>query len=147
MEKRGDARGRLRQTRVLVAGGNAITRNAAACMLKNLGLDADLTANGQEAVEIARLRLHDLVLVDCQMPFMEGLEAASEIRKRELPDCRTPIVAMTAETSADCLDRCLASGIDDVLLKPIRLAELAAALHRWLPADGSIPSADCTAVD
>jgi CheY-like chemotaxis protein len=134
--------------RVLVADGNAINRKAAVCMLKNLGLQADVAANGCEAVEMLRLRPYDLVLVDCRMPLMDGIEAAGEIRKREPPHCRTPIVAMTVETGPDCLDRCLASGIDDLLRKPVRFAELTAALHRWLPAHGRMrPPADCVAGD
>jgi CheY-like chemotaxis protein len=126
-------------SRVLVAGGSPINRSAAACMLENLGLQADVAADGSEAVERLRMRAYDLVLVDCRMPWMEGIETAGEIRKHELPHCRTPIVAMTAETGADCLDRCLSNGIDDLLRKPIRFAELAAALHRWLPATRGVP--------
>jgi CheY-like chemotaxis protein len=125
--------------RVLVAGGNAINRSAAASMLEDLGLRADVAANGREAVERLRQRPYDLVLVDCHMQWMDGIEAAGEIRKHELPHCRTPIVAMTAETGADCLDRCLSNGIDDLLRKPIRFADLAAALHRWLPAPQGVP--------
>jgi CheY-like chemotaxis protein len=120
--------------RVLVADHNAANRRAAVRMLESLGLRADETANGREAVDMLRLLPYDLVLMDCQMPFMNGQEAATEIRKREPPDRRTPIVAMTAETGADCLDDCLASGMDDILLKPVRREKLMATLHRWLPA-------------
>jgi signal transduction histidine kinase/CheY-like chemotaxis protein len=120
--------------RVLVADDNAANRKAAVCMLESLGLRADVSANGREAVDMLRLLPYDLVLMDCQMPFMNGQEAAIEIRKREPPDRRTPIVAMTAETGADCLDDCLASGMDDILLKPVRREKLMATLHRWLPA-------------
>jgi CheY-like chemotaxis protein len=120
--------------RVLVADDNAANRRAAVRMLESLGLRADVSANGREAVDMLRLLPYDLVLMDCQMPFMNGQEAAMEIRKREPPDRRTPIVAMTAETGADCLDDCLASGMDDILLKPVRREKLMATLHRWLPA-------------
>jgi signal transduction histidine kinase/DNA-binding response OmpR family regulator len=120
--------------RVLVADDNAANRRAAVRMLESLGLRADVSANGREAVDMLRLLPYDLVLMDCQMPFMNGQEAAMEIRKREPPDRRTPIVAMTAETGADCLDNCLASGMDDILLKPVRREKLMATLHRWLPA-------------
>ena len=102
-------------------------------MLESLGLRADVSANGREAVDMLRLLPYDLVLMDCQMPFRTGQEAAMEIRKREPPDRRTPIVAMTAEAGADCLDECLASGMDDILLKPVRREQLMATLHRWLP--------------
>src|ERR1017187_2212190 len=120
--------------RVLVADDNAANRQAAVRMLESLGLRADVSANGREAVDMLRLLPYDLVLMDCQMPFMNGQEAAIEIRKREPPDHRTPIVAMTAETGATCLDDCLASGMDDILLKPVRREKLMATLHRWLPA-------------
>ncbi len=118
--------------RVLVADDNAANRKAAVRMLESLGLRADVSANGREAVEMVRLLPYDLVLMDCEMPFRNGQEAAIEIRKRESPDRRTPIVAMTVETGADCLDDCLASGMDDILLKPVRREKLRATLHRWL---------------
>jgi CheY-like chemotaxis protein len=120
--------------RVLVADDSAANRKAAVRMLESLGLRADVSANGWEAVEMLRLLPYDLVLMDCQMPSRNGQEAAIEIRKREPPGRHTPIVAMTAETGADCLDDCLASGMDDILLKPVRREKLMATLHRWLPA-------------
>ena len=120
--------------RVLVADGNAANRKAAVRMLESVGLRADVSANGREAVDMLRLLPYDLVLMDCQMPLLDGQEAAREIRKCEPPDRRTPIVAMTSETGADGLDDCLASGMDDILLKPVRREELMATLHRWLPA-------------
>jgi len=121
--------------RVLVADDNVINQKVAVPMLESLGVRADVSANGHEAVEMLRLLPYDLVLMDCQMPLMNGQEAATEIRKREPPGRRTPIIAMTAETGAACLDSCLASGIDDLILKPIRMEVLLSALHRWLPAE------------
>jgi CheY-like chemotaxis protein len=120
--------------RVLVADHNAVNRKVAVRMLESLGFTADVSASGSEAVEMMRQRPYDLVLMDCQMPSMNGLEAAGEIRKNEPPDRRTPIVAMTAETGAECLDECLANGVDDILLKPIRMETLTATMLRWLPA-------------
>jgi CheY-like chemotaxis protein len=132
--------------RVLVADDNAANRQAAVRMLESLGLRADVSANGREAVDMLRLLPYDLILMDCRMPLMNGQEAAIEIRKREPPDHRTPIVAMTAETGADCLDECLASGMDDILLKPVRREKLMATLHRWLPAGPQrrLPVGDAT---
>jgi CheY-like chemotaxis protein len=121
--------------RVLVADDNAANRQAAVRMIESLGLRADVSANGREALEMLGLLPYDLILMDCQMPFRDGQEATAEIRKREPPQRHTPIVAMTAETGADCLDDCLASGMDDILLKPVRREKLVATLHRWLPAD------------
>jgi CheY-like chemotaxis protein len=126
--------------RVLVADDNVISQRAALRMLGSLGLRADASANGREAVEMLLTLPYDLVLMDCQMPLMDGLDAAIEIRKREPPDRHTAIVAMTAETGADFLDDCLASGIDDILVKPVRIEELRAAVLRWLPS-GPVPPA------
>ena len=122
--------------RVLVADDNATNQKVAVSMLQNLGLHADLSAGGWAAVEKLRSKAYDLVLMDWQVPSTGVQEAAMEIRKREPPDRHIPIIAMTAETSADCLDDCLASGMDDILRKPIRMEDLSAALRRWIPADG-----------
>ena len=121
--------------RVLVADDNVVNRKAAVRMLESLGLRAHATANGTEAVEMLLSTSCDLVLIDCRMPFSNGHKAAIEIRKREKPDCHTPIVAMTAESGADHLDDCMASGVDDVLLKPIGIEKLRATLRRWLPVE------------
>jgi CheY-like chemotaxis protein len=132
--------------RLLVIGGNAINRDALVGMLQYLGLQADLAVSGRVAIEALRLRPYDLVLLDCGVAWMDGLDAAGEIRK--LPRCTTPIIAMTAETGADCLDRCLANGIDDILRKPVRFTELTAALYRWLSSDhGNHLPMDCVAGD
>ncbi len=121
--------------RVLVADDNAINQRAAVGMLQSLGLNVDVSASGVAAVEMLRLKRYDLVLMDWPAPST-GHEAAMEIRKGEPPDRHIPIIAMTVETGADCLDGCLASGMDDILPKPIRMEDLSAALRRWIPADG-----------
>ena len=73
--------------------------------------------------------------MDWQAPSTSGQEAAHEIRKGEPPDRHTPIIAMTVESGTDCVNGCLASGVDDILLKPIRMEDLSATLRRWIPAD------------
>jgi two-component system, sensor histidine kinase and response regulator len=118
--------------RVLVADDNATNQKVALGMLQSLGMNADVSASGWAAVEMLRLKPYDLVLMD----WPGGQEAAMEIRKGEPPDRRIPILAMTVETSADCLDGCLASGMDDILRKPIRMEDLSSALRRWIPVDG-----------
>jgi signal transduction histidine kinase/CheY-like chemotaxis protein len=120
--------------RVLVADDNVVNRKAAVRMLESIGLRAHASANGSEAVEMLLRTPYDLVLIDCRMPLSNGHKAAAEIRKREEPNRHTPIVAMTAESGADCLDDCLASGVDDVLLKPVGIEQLRATVLRWLPA-------------
>jgi CheY-like chemotaxis protein len=119
--------------RVLVADDNAVNQRAVVRMLGRVGLRADVSVNGREAAERVRSLGYDLVLMDCQMPIMNGHDAATEIRKQEPADRHTPIVAMTADADGDCLNRCLESGMDDLLLKPIRMEELTALLCRWLP--------------
>ena len=118
--------------RVLVADDNATNQKVAAGMLQGLGLKADVSASGWAAVEMLRSKAYDLVLMD----WPGGQEAAVEIRKGESPDRRIPIIAMTVESSADCLDGCLASGMDDILRKPIRMEDLSAVLRRWILVDG-----------
>ena len=119
--------------RVLVADDNVVNLRAAVRMLEHLGLRADVSANGRDAIDMVDRLGYDLVLMDCQMPTISGQEAATEIRRHEPPDRHTPIVAMAVEVDGDCLDRCLESGMDDMLVKPIRLEDLTALLYRWLP--------------
>jgi len=119
--------------RVLVADDNEINQQVAVRMLQSLGVNADVSANGDAAVETARSKPYDLVLMDWQTRSTSGQEAAREIRKGEPPERHTPIIAMTVESGADCVSGCLASGMDDILLKPIRMEDLSATLRRWIP--------------
>lgn len=123
---------RARPARVLVAEDNAVNQRVAAAMLKRLGLRADLVANGAEAVAALAAVRYDLVLLDCRMPVMDGYEACRRIRQTQGE--HLPIIALTANVAQGERERCLAAGMDDYLAKPVRLAELAAVLQRWLPA-------------
>ena len=105
---------------------------------RKLGLKADLAANGREAAQAVLDQTYDLVLMDCQMPEMDGFQATRLIREQESPGHRVPILAMTANAMQGDRERCLASGMDDYLAKPVTLDGLKNALHRWLPA-GSLP--------
>jgi CheY-like chemotaxis protein len=129
-----------RMSRVLlfaVAASVAITslvnQKLAILFLQRLGYRADVAANGVEAVAAVTNAPHDVILMDVQMPEMDGLEATRRIRG-DIPADRQPrIVAMTANAMADDRRKCLAAGMDDYLAKPIRLEEVAAALAACEP--------------
>jgi diguanylate cyclase (GGDEF)-like protein len=119
--------------RVLVVEDNRTNQMVAAGMLNINGCQCEFAGNGREAVEAAKSRRFDLILMDCNMPEMDGYEATAHIRNFEEPLARrTPIVAMTANTQAGDADKCLAAGMDDYLAKPITLVELRQRLERWL---------------
>ncbi len=123
--------------RVLVAEDNRTNQMVAAGMLAMNGCSCEFAANGREALEAARSRKFDLILMDCSMPEMDGYEATAHIRVfEESINRRTPLVAMTANTQPGDADKCLAAGMDDYLAKPITLVELRHKLEKWLPHDG-----------
>jgi signal transduction histidine kinase/CheY-like chemotaxis protein len=125
--------------RVLVAEDNVVNQKVAVKMLEKLGLRADVAADGREAVDLFAMQPYDLVLMDCQMPEMDGYEATREIRKHEPTDRRAVIIAMTAEAMAGARDRCLNAGMDNYIAKPVRLEDLAAILNDFLQAEHPMP--------
>jgi CheY-like chemotaxis protein len=122
---------------VLVAEDNPVNQKVAVKMLEGLGWRCDVATNGVEALEALSKRPYDVMLMDCQMPEMDGYAAAREQRVREAAagGRRVPILAMTAHAMQGDKDVCLAAGMDDYLAKPVRKEELRRALDRWAPVD------------
>ena len=123
------AMGTRRPLRILLAEDNPTNRELALLMLGRLGYSADVVENGAEAVEAARGKVYDLILMDVQMPEMDGIGATRKIRA-ELGDEGPRIAAMTAHALPGDRDGCLAAGMDDYLVKPIGIADLVGALER-----------------
>ena len=120
--------------RILVVEDNAVNREVAAGMLENLGYRSEAAVNGLLALEAVAETTYAAVLMDCQMPVMDGLTATQEIRRREAGSGgRMPIIALTANAMEANRERCLAAGMDDFLPKPFTQVQLAAVLGRWAP--------------
>ena len=119
--------------RILVAEDNPVNQQLARAMLLRLGYQTDVAGNGQEAVDSVMNVPYDLVLMDCQMPVMDGFEATRIIREREGTSRHTHIVAVTANAMEGDRERCLAAGMDDYLAKPFRAGDLRRVLSKWLP--------------
>jgi PAS domain S-box-containing protein len=124
-----------RAARILVVEDNASNREVALALAQKLGYKASAVMNGAEAVEALRQGGYDLVLMDCEMPVMDGFEASRQIRGSSDPAVSgIPIIAVTADAMPADRDRCLNAGMDDYLPKPVDLVRLADLLARWLPA-------------
>ena len=127
---------------ILIVEDNPVNQMVALRAVRVLGYAAAVVSGGEAALEAWGRDSVDLILMDCQMPGMDGYEAAAEIRRREDGTRHVPIVAMTANTVEGDEEKCRASGMDDYLPKPVRLAALARTLERWLPVSAPGPAGD-----
>jgi len=121
------------KVRILLVEDNAVNRAVALGLLKTLGLRADTAHDGEEAVAALERSPYDLVLMDCQMPKMDGYEATRRIRRMEGAAGRTVVVAMTAHAMSGDRLKCLEAGMNDHIAKPVSRSALVGVLRRWLP--------------
>lgn len=122
-----------RQGRILLVEDNQVNQKVALGMLRKLGYRADIATTGLEAVQACARQQYDLILMDCQLPGMDGFEATAHIRAQEEKERHTIIIALTAHSLDGDQQRCLQAGMDDYIAKPIQLEVLREKLERWLP--------------
>jgi CheY-like chemotaxis protein len=136
--------------RVLLAEDNPVNQQVAMAILEHFACEVTVAHDGRQALALATTQTFDLVLMDCQMPEMDGWEATRLIREHEAAtqSARIPIVALTANAMASDRERCLQAGMDDHLPKPLRGKQLGAALDRWAapPATHFTPSPEASLV-
>lgn len=132
----------LPKARILLAEDNIINQQVTLAVLENMGLSADAVANGQEAINALETVRYDLVLMDCQMPVVDGYDATRVIRNPQsrVHNHQIPVIAMTAHANRDERNRCLESGMDDFLSKPVNPQTLVEILEKWLPFRSGYPS-------
>ena len=122
--------------RLLVAEDNLVNQVVARATLEKLGYEVDVASDGAEAIAMTSAFPYAAVLMDCQMPRLDGYDATSAIRRREAGHRRLPIVAMTANALAGDRERCLESGMDDYLSKPLQIAEVTRVVDLWVQRAG-----------
>jgi CheY-like chemotaxis protein len=121
------------QPYILVAEDNPVNQKVVLNILAKMGLKADAVENGLQALEALERKTYHLVLMDCQMPEMDGYQSASAIRKnKSILINSLPVVALTANAIEGERERCIDSGMNDFMTKPIQISELAQTLKKWL---------------
>ncbi|MBI4396061.1 MAG: PAS domain S-box protein [Elusimicrobia bacterium] len=121
-----------RDIAVLIAEDNLVNQKVILAQLSKLGLRADAVTNGRDVLSALEKHPYDVVFMDCQMPVLDGYQAAEELRRREKGKRRTPVIAMTAHAMEGDRERCLASGMDDYVAKPVQMEDLEALLRKWV---------------
>ena len=120
-----------KQQRLLLAEDNKVNQQIALAMLKQLNLDIRIATNGRQAVAAVSSERFDLVLMDCQMPEMDGFQATQQIRQ-QYPDLTLPIIALTANAMEGDRERCITAGMDDYLSKPFKKEQLLQVVSKWM---------------
>lgn len=125
--------------RILLAEDNEVIRELAREILEFLDFDVSAVENGKLALQLALQQNFDLILMDCQMPVLDGFEATRKFRSLEMENGRgkTPIVGLSGHPVAEGRENCLASGMDDYLQKPFTINELQEIINAWIPSPGS----------
>ena len=127
----------ISSVRILVADDNLVNQRVAVGQLRNLGYRAELVNNGREVLGALEHADFDIILMDCQMPELDGFATTAEIRRREGTARHTTIIAMTANALDGDHERCVSAGMDDYLSKPIKPEVLRLMLERWTTSSGS----------
>ncbi len=126
---------------LLIVEDNAINQEVARGIAAKLGFGSDVAGDGVEALAAIERRAYDAVLMDCNMPEMDGFEATAELRRREAGQGHLPVIAMTAGAMVEDREKCLAAGMDDFVSKPVTDHQLQTVLARWVPAGRPVPGA------
>jgi CheY-like chemotaxis protein/HPt (histidine-containing phosphotransfer) domain-containing protein len=129
------------EVHVLVAEDNLVNQEVARELIEQLGYVVDIVGNGREALDAIAAKSYSIVLMDCQMPEMDGYEAATELRRREASrgGAHLPVVAVTAQAMTGDRERVIAAGMDDYLSKPLNPDNLEAMLRKWVKAPAPVP--------
>jgi signal transduction histidine kinase/CheY-like chemotaxis protein/streptogramin lyase len=133
--------------RVLVVEDQPLNREVAIGILASLGLQVQTANDGRQALDMLQTQRFDAVLMDCEMPIMDGFSATAALRRREPAGTHVPVIALTADATAEGREACLAAGMDDYLAKPFRREALHGMLARWLGTQSQEPEAHASVVD
>jgi len=117
--------------KILLVEDDNINQNVMQLFLKRFGYQTDTASNGKEAVKLARENIYQLVIMDCQMPFMDGFEATKLIKNDSLNKL-TNVLALTANVDRKTRDRCIDSGMIDVMYKPVNMAEIRQYIEKYI---------------
>ncbi|MBV9266453.1 MAG: response regulator [Acidobacteriaceae bacterium] len=138
----GNSRHPDRAPRILMAEDNVINQRVGKLILQRAGFTVDLVSDGNEALEAHRSNPYDVILMDCQMPTMDGFEASRSIRDLDIP--QPAIIAVTANALVGEREKCLAAGMNDYLSKPFQAEQLVSLVRKWAEFKLANPASDAT---